>query len=255
MKEHQQMYLQNKYTQWYYNIIQRAQTRTISGYVEKHHIIPKSLNGSNKKENLVFLTAKEHFICHLLLTRMLVGDNRNKMVYAVWQMANQKNSHQFDRKSVTGKTYEILKKEFSVIHSKRMKENHHFNNPAIREKHRLSLIERGPTSTKGIKRSEETKEKLRNKVWTEKAVASRLVNCLNSAAKRKGVKNPAHGKKIFELYVFKNKDLIQKIWELFNTGNNRRQIAFHLGVSWDRVNVAINRKIDIQLVLTKVTDI
>ena len=33
------------------------------GYYEKHHIQPKSLGGSNKKENLVRLTAREHFIC------------------------------------------------------------------------------------------------------------------------------------------------------------------------------------------------
>ncbi len=39
-------------------------------YYEQHHIIPKSLGGSNKKENLVLLTAREHFICHLLLIRM-----------------------------------------------------------------------------------------------------------------------------------------------------------------------------------------
>jgi len=34
--------------------------------------------------------------------------------------------------------------------------------------------------------SEETKEKLRNKVWSDKAIASRLENCLKSAAARKG---------------------------------------------------------------------
>jgi 5-methylcytosine-specific restriction endonuclease McrA len=58
------MYLQNKYTRWYYNIIQRAQQRNISGYTEKHHIIPRSFGGSNQKENLVALTAREHFVCH-----------------------------------------------------------------------------------------------------------------------------------------------------------------------------------------------
>ena len=72
------MYLQNKYSNWYFNIIKQAQTRTISGYTEKHHIIPKSLGGNNTKDNLVALTAREHFVCHLLLTRMTTGEARKK---------------------------------------------------------------------------------------------------------------------------------------------------------------------------------
>jgi hypothetical protein len=51
-------------------------------------------------------------------------------------------------------------------------------------------------SQKGGKRSELTKEKFRNKIWTEKAIESRLANCLKSAALRKGKKNPLHGLKI-----------------------------------------------------------
>ena len=40
------MYLQNKYTQWYYNIVNNAQARlSNTTYIEKHHIVPKSLGG------------------------------------------------------------------------------------------------------------------------------------------------------------------------------------------------------------------
>jgi hypothetical protein len=46
-------FLENKYTKWYFNIIYSAQKRTeIDGYFEKHHIIPKSLGGSNRKEKI-----------------------------------------------------------------------------------------------------------------------------------------------------------------------------------------------------------
>jgi hypothetical protein len=84
------MYLQNKYTNWYFNIISNAQSRTISGYTEKHHIIPKSLGGSNKKDNLVRLTAREHFICHWLLTKMVDNtNNRMRMLNAFWSMARK----------------------------------------------------------------------------------------------------------------------------------------------------------------------
>ena len=36
-------------------------------YYEKHHIIPKWLGGADTKDNLILLTAKEHFIAHMLL--------------------------------------------------------------------------------------------------------------------------------------------------------------------------------------------
>ena len=39
-------------------------------YCETHHIIPKSEGGSNDKSNLVNLTAREHYIAHLLLWKI-----------------------------------------------------------------------------------------------------------------------------------------------------------------------------------------
>lgn len=54
------VFLHNKYFNWYFNIISAAQLRSeAEGYFEKHHIIPKALGGSNRKENLVKLTPKE----------------------------------------------------------------------------------------------------------------------------------------------------------------------------------------------------
>ena len=69
------------YEKIYNQIIERAKSRNLDGYSEKHHIIPKCMGGGNNKGNLVNLTAKEHFICHLLLTKMLTGKDKNKMVY------------------------------------------------------------------------------------------------------------------------------------------------------------------------------
>jgi len=36
------------------------------GMLERHHILPKSLGGTNDKSNLVYLIPREHFIAHLL---------------------------------------------------------------------------------------------------------------------------------------------------------------------------------------------
>lgn len=36
-------------------------------YKERHHIIPKCMGGTNDKDNLIDLYAREHFIAHKLL--------------------------------------------------------------------------------------------------------------------------------------------------------------------------------------------
>ena len=58
------------YKRIYFSIIENRKINKFNGYVEEHHILPRSLGGSNFHSNLVFLSAKEHFICHLLLTKM-----------------------------------------------------------------------------------------------------------------------------------------------------------------------------------------
>lgn len=100
--------------------------------------------------------------------------------------------------------------------------------------------------------SDETREKHRNKVWSEKAIKTRLANCLRSAANRKGKKNPKHGKKIFENYVITNKDFILKVWKLFDSGLNKRQISLKIFVSYDRVKIAVNKRKEIEIVMAKV---
>ena len=89
------MFLENKYSRAYFTIIEAAKARkTLDGYFEKHHIIPKSLGGSNLVQNLVKLTAKEHYICHRLLTKMLVGRPKYLMMIAACRMIDRNNIHQ-----------------------------------------------------------------------------------------------------------------------------------------------------------------
>lgn len=80
------MYLQNKYTIIYNSIIERAKSRVLPklSYKELHHIIPKSLGGSNSKSNLVELTAREHRLVHILLPKMTktLEDTKSNSVIA-----------------------------------------------------------------------------------------------------------------------------------------------------------------------------
>lgn len=71
----------------YNNIIQRAKTRNLNGYKERHHIIPKCIGGDNDNSNLVYLTAKEHYICHHLLIH--IYPNVIELYHAFWMMSNR----------------------------------------------------------------------------------------------------------------------------------------------------------------------
>jgi hypothetical protein len=80
------MFLENRYKKIYYKLVERARNRTLKGYKENHHIIPKSLGGKRTKTNLVYLTAKEHYICHLLLMKMVKEPAHKKsMAFALFR--------------------------------------------------------------------------------------------------------------------------------------------------------------------------
>ena len=74
-------------------------------YYENHHILPKCLGGGNEENNLVLLTAREHFICHKLLT-FIYSHNRG-IVLAFHRMLFSKNGY-----IANSKDYEYLLKLF-----------------------------------------------------------------------------------------------------------------------------------------------
>jgi len=55
-------------------------------YYENHHILPKCLGGSNDEENLVLLIAKEHFVCHKLLT--YIYKENISLIYAFFMLSH-----------------------------------------------------------------------------------------------------------------------------------------------------------------------
>lgn len=74
------------YKKIYDQLMIRAKTRKLDGYKERHHIVPKCMGGTNNKENMAELTAREHFIAHKLLCE--IYPETNKLRYALWAMIN-----------------------------------------------------------------------------------------------------------------------------------------------------------------------
>lgn len=109
------------YKKIYNNIINNRIKNKYEGYTESHHILPKSLGGSDEKTNLVDLSAREHYICHLLLTKMFDKDSPeyNKMVYAYMMMCNARTELQERNYRINSRLYEELKKDHSLLVSKK----------------------------------------------------------------------------------------------------------------------------------------
>jgi hypothetical protein len=111
----------NKYSRWYDQIVKNAQTRVIQGYTERHHIQPRSLGGADDKSNLVDLTAREHFVCHWLLTKMTAGEDHYKMLNALRMMRAEKAGQQRYDTAITSRVYESIKQKYSQLQSKRIR--------------------------------------------------------------------------------------------------------------------------------------
>ncbi len=99
-------FIENKYYIWYFTIISAASTRAkTTRYYEKHHIIPKSMGHC---KDVVHLTAKEHYICHHLLTKFTSGESKYSMFYAYNSMVFLENSLQ-ERYKTTSNQYAYAK--------------------------------------------------------------------------------------------------------------------------------------------------
>ncbi len=105
------------YVQIYECLINRARSenrvRNCGCIYENHHIIPKCIGGTNKKENLVLLTLKEHYIAHKLLVEIFRETTVvNRLYYAMWCLIN--GVGRFKRYSPSARIYERHREEWRL---------------------------------------------------------------------------------------------------------------------------------------------
>ena len=167
--------------QLHYNrLIERAKTRQLDCYVERHHIIPRCMGGNDNKENLVELTPEEHFLAHQLLVK--IYPNNYKLVFAATCMTRNSNG-----KRANNRLYGWLRKELAVAVSKQ--QTGRAENPEANLKRSLSLKGRNvgeKNSFYGKTHSIEFKQEL-SKKWSGK-------NNPFYGSSRKGADNPFYGK-------------------------------------------------------------
>lgn len=117
--------IKNKYSTWYQNIIlyackrasSRKQASGLLGYVEGHHILPKFLctadNQKNDQNNIAFLTAREHFLVHWLLAKM-IDVKKSNAYYALARMRFDVHSKRNLTSAQYAKSKEYLAKAKSI---------------------------------------------------------------------------------------------------------------------------------------------
>lgn len=166
----------NKYKKWYSKIISRAKKRDQSIIGEFHHIIPKFEGGNDMKVNIVKLTFKEHYVCHLLLTKF--SKNKKSASYAYFCMNKGNNSQ---HKRFNSKLFSLFKES----HSDNIKgENNSFFGKKHTEKTKelLSKINKERAESEdyinpflGQKHSKKTKRNL-SKVHKERVESDNYIN-------------------------------------------------------------------------------
>lgn len=142
------LFIDNKYSKAYFNITNRAKSRYISGYKEKHHIIPRSLGGDNSEDNLATLTAKEHYIVHLLLPFMVIDLKHKQKMWGALRCMSKMIYKTHKRYVGSARFYE------------RAKENTDFGKGNRGRKQSKEEIAKRINSRKGYKASKETKRKI-----------------------------------------------------------------------------------------------
>lgn len=152
------MFLSNKYTSLYYKIIYNT-TSDRSGYTEKHHIIPRSLGGTDDISNLAVLNAREHFICHWLLTKMVDGPPKYKMVHALRLMCGRDTYTTPHRSRIYESTKQAHAESMSQLHKGK----------TLSEDHKRALLEASSKRVRTQEQKNHMSQKLKGRIFSEEA--------------------------------------------------------------------------------------
>ena len=132
------------YNEYIENILKiRPNIKQKGVYMERHHIVPKCMGGSNKECNLIWLTPSEHYIAHKMLYKE--NENNPKLYMALWNMCNCSKGNRY---ITTPEEYEEVRNQYN----KNISGKKH----PLYGTHRIGYF-------KGKHLSEEAKEKLRIK--------------------------------------------------------------------------------------------
>ena len=134
-------------------------------YHERHHIVPRCIGGTDEKENLVDLYAREHFIAHKLLAK---ENPHNQSLQCAWWMMSNIGRENGGNRRCTSEEYEEARIAFS--NSQKGENNFMYGKTGYNYGKHLSdeTKKKLSESHKGLTVSEETKQKMSKSAMGEK---------------------------------------------------------------------------------------
>ena len=145
----------------------RMNKTSFSEHLERHHIIPRCLGGTNAKQNLVLLTAREHYIAHWLLWKA----TRNPKL--AWAFSAMSQTHKEQRR-LTSRQFErsrTVKRTHTFETKQKISEANINKTVSVETREKISATSKGRQTRLGAKLSDETKLKIskgnKNKIVSE----------------------------------------------------------------------------------------
>lgn len=149
-------------------------------YYERHHIVPKCLGGNESKDNLVLLTAREHYVAHKLLCELY--PDVDKLHFALWRMMNPQTKNHI-------RSYNISSYEYNC-----------------RRQIHQGKIQKIGLSNKGKQITDKQKQKIRDKRKLQiiTAETKRKISIANKG-KKKPTRTEEHCNNLSKSMIGKNK--------------------------------------------------
>lgn len=156
-----------KYLKLYIKLIEKCKSMTdIPGYKEEHHILPHTMNGSDDKENLVYMPIRYHIMAHIVIVEAYPSHRGLRYALLMITSDGDKNNQVYRQEGLktlstrlltTVRENSVLKlKELGRTEEHRRKLSEANKGKHLSEEHRRKISEGG----KGLKRSEETRRKI-----------------------------------------------------------------------------------------------
>jgi hypothetical protein len=163
------------YQRIYHQLIANAIARNgVDGYCEKHHIQPKSLGGTDDVSNIVALTAREHFIAHMLLAKMHGGTQW----YAVLRLKG------LQKQCVNSRLYTIARQKYAAHRKIELAKNNPMHNVEIAKQVASTKRQRGQYTNPWGKWNAMHTSRMQNTEYANSLKANRVFANQQSVIKR-----------------------------------------------------------------------
>ena len=149
----------------YFKFIEECKLKNPQEY-HVHHIIPRYMNGSNNKDNLIKLSYEDHYFAHIILAECFIEGSYhyNRNIWAALKLSLWVTDLSLRKKLSDlrkGKTFEeLFGEETAKIAKEKLKEHwkSYWNDPTNKERKREFMIHHNPM--KGLKFTDEHRYKI-----------------------------------------------------------------------------------------------